>query len=99
MGKDMRGKRRSGEEDYEILGEEALLGEKDCILLSVILYWIGSLGGLLQRCTRLLGVLGLGARNPHRILELGSQTGSVPSWQGGRFGFGQGFGQRSREDN
>jgi hypothetical protein len=30
MGKDMRGQRPSGE-DYEILGEEALLGEKDCI--------------------------------------------------------------------
>jgi hypothetical protein len=36
---------------YEILGEEALLGEKDCILLSVILFWFGSLGGLLQGCT------------------------------------------------
>ena len=66
MGKDMRGQRPSGE-DYEILGEEALLGEKDCILLSVILFWFESLGGLLQRCTRLLGVLGSGARNPHGI--------------------------------
>jgi hypothetical protein len=31
----------------------------------------------------LLGVLGSGARNPYRILELGSQRGSVPSWLGG----------------
>jgi hypothetical protein len=31
MGKDMRGQRPSGE-DYEMFGEEALLGEKDCIL-------------------------------------------------------------------
>jgi hypothetical protein len=61
------------------------------------IFWFGSLGGLLQGCTRLLGVLGSGARNPHGILELGSRTGSVPSWQGGRFGFGQSFG--SREDN
>ena len=60
---------------YEIFGEETLLGEKDCIVLSVILFWFGSLGGLLQGCTRLLGVLGSGARNPHGILELGSQIG------------------------
>jgi hypothetical protein len=40
MGKDMRGQRPSGE-DYEILGEEALLGEKDCILLSVVFFWFG----------------------------------------------------------
>jgi hypothetical protein len=32
---------------YEIFGEEALLEEKDCILLSVLLFWFGSLGGLL----------------------------------------------------
>jgi hypothetical protein len=84
---------------YEILGEEALLGEKDCILLSVILFWFGSLGGLLQGCTRLLGVLGSGARNPHGILELGSRTGSVPSWQGGKIQFWAEFGQSSGEDN
>jgi hypothetical protein len=98
MGKDMRGQRPSGDY-YEILGEEALLGEKDCILLSVILFWFGSLGGLLQGCTKLLGVLGLGAWNPHGILELGSWTGSVPSWQGGKIQFWVEFGQSSGEDN
>jgi hypothetical protein len=39
--------------------------------------------GLLQRGHLLLGVLGSGARNPYRILELGSRRGSVPSWLGG----------------
>jgi hypothetical protein len=38
--------------------------------------------------TGLLGVLGMGARIPYGILELGSRTGSVPSWQGGKFSFG-----------
>ena len=32
------------------------------------------------RGTRLLGGLGSRARNPHGILELGSQIGFVPSW-------------------
>jgi hypothetical protein len=36
---------------------------------------------------QLLGVLGLGATNPHRILEVGSQIGSFPSWQGGKIWF------------
>jgi hypothetical protein len=47
---------------------------------------------------RLLGVLGLAARNPHRILELGSWIGSVPSWQGGRIQFWAEFGQKRNED-
>ena len=45
------------------------------------IFMVGSLGGKLQGCTRLLGFLGSGARNPHGILELGSQTGFVPSWK------------------
>jgi hypothetical protein len=63
------------------------------------IFWFWSLGGLLQGCTRLLGVLGSGARNPHGILELGSRTGSVPSWQGGKIQFWAEFGQSSGEDN
>ena len=38
------------------------------------------------------GSLGSGARNPHGILELGSQIGSVPSWQGGKIQFWVEFG-------
>jgi hypothetical protein len=60
---------------------------------------VWSLGGPLQGCTRLLGVLGSGARNPHGILELGSRTGSVPSWQGGKIQFWAEFGQSSGEDS
>jgi hypothetical protein len=44
----------------------------------------------------LLGVLGMGARIPYSILELGSRTDSVPSWQGGKLGFGAQFGQSNR---
>jgi hypothetical protein len=51
----------------------------------------------------LLGVLGSGARNPHGILELGSQIGSIPSWQGGKIQFwaeqlGQSLGRSERTD-
>jgi hypothetical protein len=63
------------------------------------IFLVLELGGLLQGCTRLLGFLGLGARNPRGILELGSRESSVPSWQGGRFGFGHNFGQSNREEN
>jgi hypothetical protein len=81
-----------GREDYEILGEEHYWGRRTVFSVGdIFLVW--SLGGLLQGCTRLLGVLGSGARNPHGILELGSRTGSVPSWQGGRFSFGQSLGR------
>jgi hypothetical protein len=66
---------------------------------TICVFLVGSLGALLQGCTKLLGVLGSGARNPHGILELGSQTGSVPSWQGGKIQFWEEFGQSSREDN
>ena len=62
----------------------------------IFLVW--SLGGLLQGCTRLLGVLRSGARNPHRILELGRWIGSVPSWQGGKIWFWAEFGQSNSED-
>jgi hypothetical protein len=40
-------------------------------------------GRTVTRGHLLLGVLGLGARNPYGILELGSRRGSVPSWLGG----------------
>jgi hypothetical protein len=95
---DMTGQRPSGDY-YEILGRGALLEERTVFSVFSVGYfsgfgvWFWSLGGLLQGCTRLLGVLGSGARNPHGILELGSRTGSVPSWQGGRFGFGQSLGR------
>jgi hypothetical protein len=71
---DMRGKRPSGD-FYENLGEEHYCRRRT--VFSVDIFWFGleSLGGLLQGCTRLLGVLGSGARNPHRILELGSRIG------------------------
>jgi hypothetical protein len=41
----------------------------------------------------LLGFLGLGARNPYGILELGSWIGSVPSWLGGKIQFWAEFGK------
>jgi hypothetical protein len=41
-------------------------------------------GRTVTRGHLLLGVLGSGARNPYRILELGSRRGSVPSWLGGK---------------
>jgi hypothetical protein len=59
--------------------ERSIIRGKDCILC-FIFFWFWSLGGLLQGCTRLLGVFGFGARNTHKILELGSRTDSVPSW-------------------
>jgi hypothetical protein len=40
-------------------------------------------GRIVTRGHLLLGVLGLGARNPYGILELGIQRGFVPSWLGG----------------
>jgi hypothetical protein len=52
-----------------------------------IFFWFWSLGGLLHGCTRLLGVLDSGPRNPHGILELGSWIGYVPSWWGGNIQF------------
>jgi hypothetical protein len=68
-------------------------------LLGIFWFGLESLGGLLQGCTRLLGVLGTGARNPHGVLELGSRIGSVPSWQGGKIQFWAEFRQSNREDN
>jgi hypothetical protein len=98
MGKDMRGQRHSGEGLFGILGKGSILRAGTVFSVGdIFLVW--SLGGLLQGCTRLLGVLGSGARNPHGILELGSQIGSVPSWQGGKIRFWAEFGQSSREDN
>jgi hypothetical protein len=102
MGGGYEGDKGLQERIMKFWGEEALFRGKDCIFCWVFSGLVWSLGGMLQGCTRLLGVLGLGARNPHGILELGSQTGFVPSWQGGRFSFGQGLGRdgkSSREEN
>jgi hypothetical protein len=67
----MRGQRHWKRGTFGILGEREHFESRDCIFVwDIFLVW--SLGGLLQGCTRLLGVLGSGARNPHGILELGS---------------------------
>jgi hypothetical protein len=93
---DMRGQRHSGEGLLEIWGKEALFEIRDCIFW---LYFSGlEFGWTVTGEHRLLGVLGSGARNPHGILELGSQIGSVPSWQGGKIQFWAEFGQSSSED-
>jgi hypothetical protein len=68
--------------------------------LGTVFFWVVFFSGLEFGWTvigehRLLGVLGSGARNPHRILELGSRIGSVPSWQGGKIRFWAEFGQSS----
>ena len=79
------------------MGKGSILREGTVFYIcDIVLVW--NLGGLLQGCTRLLGFLGSGARNPHGILELGSQIGSVPSWQGGKIRFWAEFGQSSGED-
>jgi hypothetical protein len=86
-----------GRRTFGILGKGSILRAGTVFSVwDIFLVW--SLGGLLQGCTRLLGVLGSGARNPHRILELGSRIGSVPSWQGGKIRFWAEFGQSSNED-
>jgi hypothetical protein len=71
---DMRGQRHSREDTFGILGKEALFEIRDCIFL------VWSLGGLLQGSIGCWEFWAWGARNPHRILELGSQIGSIPSW-------------------
>jgi hypothetical protein len=40
--------------------ERSIIAEEDCIFCWIF-FWFWSLGGLLQGCTRLLGVLGSGA--------------------------------------
>jgi hypothetical protein len=78
--------------------ERNIIAEEGLYFLCIF-FWFWSLGGLLQWCTRWLGVLGSGARNPHGILQLGRRTGSVPSWQGGKIKFWAEFRQSSGEDN
>jgi hypothetical protein len=79
MGGGYEGAEEFGRRTFGILGKESILRVGTVFSVwDIFLVW--SLGGLLQRCTKLLGVLGLGARNPHRILDLGRQIGSVPSW-------------------
>jgi hypothetical protein len=58
----------------KIWGGSIIFGE-GLYFLIWIFFWFGSLGGFLQGCTRLLGVLVSGAKNPHEILELGSRKG------------------------
>jgi hypothetical protein len=81
----MKGGGSEWEVGYE--GEEALGrgtfgilgGRKDYLRLGTVFSGL-EFGWTITREHRLLGVLGSGARNPHEILELGSQIGSVPSW-------------------
>ena len=54
--------------DYENLGRKHYFGRRT-IFLGL------EFGGTIVGGTRLLGVLGLGARNPHEILELGRWIG------------------------
>jgi hypothetical protein len=75
-------------------------GGKQYLRLGTVFFWIVFFYGLefgwtVTREHQLLGFLGSGARDPHRILELGSQIGSVPSWQGGKIRFWAEFGQSS----
>jgi hypothetical protein len=55
--------------------ERSIIGGEGLYFGVFGIFWFGILGGLLQGYTRLLGVLGSGARNPYGILELGSQIG------------------------
>jgi hypothetical protein len=50
------------------------------------------------RGASVVGSFGLRAKNPHKILELGSRIGSVLSWQGGKIRFWVEFGQSSNDD-
>jgi hypothetical protein len=65
-----------GEGDYENLGRKHYFGRRTVFPGLGDIFWFWSLvfGDWVNCCrgTRLLGVLGSGARNPHRILELGS---------------------------
>jgi hypothetical protein len=79
--------------DFWNFGKREHLGAGTVFFSVGDIFLVWSLGGLLQGCTRLLGVLGSGARNPHGILELGSRIGSVPSWQGGKIQFWAEFGR------
>ena len=92
-----RGIRKKG--TFENLGRGSILEIRDTVFPGWYFLVLEFGGGLLQGCTMLLGVLGSGARNPHGILELGSQIGSIPSWQGGKIQFWVEFGQSSGEDN
>ena len=75
---DIRGQRHSGEARLEIWGKEAFFWRLGTIFSG--LYFSGLKFGLnFIGEHRLLGVLGSGAKNPYRILELGSRIGSVPS--------------------
>ena len=73
-------------------GESIIFHIGDCIghlyfwEIRRLYYWFLAGEACCRNVTRghlLLGVLGSGARNSYRILELGSRRGSVPSWLGG----------------
>jgi hypothetical protein len=72
-GEGYEGAEASGEGDLKFWGRKHYLERRTVFSVGYFLVW--SLGGLLQGCTRLLGVLGSGARNPYGILELGSRIG------------------------
>jgi hypothetical protein len=88
---DMMGQRHWGEGLFEFWGKEALFDFRDCI------FWVGVWVDC-YRGASVVGSFGLGAKNPHGNLELGSQIGFVPSWQGGKIWFWAEFGQSSSED-
>jgi hypothetical protein len=67
-----------GRRYFGILGVREHLESRDCIFC--LGYFSGlEFGWTVAGVHRLLGVLGSGAKNPHRILELGSHIGSVHS--------------------
>jgi hypothetical protein len=88
----MRGQRHSREGHLETLGERKLFLRLGTMFSGLEFGW--TVTGVHQ----LLGVLDSRARNPHRILELGSRISSVPSWQGGNIWFWEEFGQSSSKN-
>jgi hypothetical protein len=61
--------------DYDYFGRGALLGRGGLYFLVFGVFEVWSFARTVIGGTRLLGVLGSGARNPHGILELGSRIG------------------------
>jgi hypothetical protein len=92
---DIRGQRHSGEGLLEFWERKHYFEIRT--VFSVWYFFGLEFGWIVTGEHRLLGVLGSGARNPHGILELGSQIGSVPSWQGGKIRFWAEFGQSSED--
>jgi hypothetical protein len=75
---------------WKLWGKEAFSQIRDCVFWFVF-FWFGVWVDC-YRGASVAGIFGLRAGNPHRILELGSQKGSGPSWQGGKIRFWAEFG-------